>query len=64
MQPKNSAKMRRCAQCGADIGMIEDCHYERGDTCGSRECDRDARNDALAEREEAHERLDRDMGWE
>jgi hypothetical protein len=56
-------KIRHCPNCGAGMGFIEDRYYDRRDTCGSRECEREARNDAYAEREEAHEQLDRDMGW-
>ncbi|KKM20735.1 hypothetical protein LCGC14_1642390, partial [marine sediment metagenome] len=32
-------------------------------TCGKRECTRWASDERQAEREEAHDRLDRDMGW-
>ena len=45
------------------MGAIEGRHYDRRDTCGSRECDRDARDQETFDREEAHEKLDRDMGW-
>ena len=57
------ARERHCWFCGASMGIIEDRHYDRGDTCGKLECDRAARDAQAAEREEAHERLDRDMGW-
>jgi len=57
------AKMRHCWNCGAEMGVIENRYYDRGDTCGQMECEREARNAAQAEREEAHEQLDRDMGW-
>lgn len=56
-------KMRHCFNCGAEMGVIEDKHYDRRDTCGARECEREARYEAEAERSEAHEQLDRDMGW-
>jgi DNA-directed RNA polymerase subunit N (RpoN/RPB10) len=55
------AKMRRCFNCGRDIGVYAD--YDRRDTCGSQECERQARHDEQSERDEAHEQLDRDMGW-
>jgi hypothetical protein len=56
-------KMRRCFNCGADMGVYADRHYDRRDTCGSQECDRAVRDMFAAEREEAHERLDDDLGW-
>lgn len=58
-----TAKMRHCWNCGAELGVIENKHYDRRDTCGSPECDREARNQAQAERDDAHDELDRDMGW-
>lgn len=57
------SRERFCAYCGESLGFIEDRYYERNDTCGKLECDRVMRDDAAAEREEAHEQLDRDMGW-
>lgn len=54
-------KLRHCFNCGAEIGVYAD--FDRLDTCGKRECDREARNAHAEEREEAHEQLDRDMGW-
>jgi hypothetical protein len=51
-----------CYYCGEDIGE-KDRFSDRLDDCGSPECSRQARNDAAAERDEAHEQLDRDMGW-
>lgn len=56
-------KMRRCWNCGRELGVIEDRHYDRRDTCGQIECEREARAEAEAERDEAHERLDRERGW-
>lgn len=58
-----AGKERHCFNCGASMGFIENKYYDRRDTCGKRECEREARNEAYAEREEAHEQLDRDMGW-
>lgn len=62
--PKLKAKRRRCWHCGADMGVIEDRFYDRGDVCGAAECNRAAREQAQADRDEAIERLDRDMGWD
>jgi hypothetical protein len=59
----NVPKMRHCWSCGAEMGFIENRYYDRRDTCGSRECEREARNRESAERDDAHEKLDRDMGW-
>lgn len=56
-------KERFCPNCGASMGFIENRHYYRNDTCGRMQCERAAREDAAAEREEAHERLDRDNDW-
>lgn len=55
------ATMRRCFNCGEEMGVYAD--YDRRDTCGKPECEREARNAERQEREEAHERLDRDLGW-
>ena len=56
------ARRQFCAYCGDDIGeWTKDSN--RNDTCGKRECTRWERDNWMAEREEAHERLDRDMGW-
>lgn len=60
---KTKARMRYCWVCGDELGIIEDRHYNRDDTCGKRECEREARLAAIDERNEAHERLDRDMGY-
>lgn len=59
-----TAKMRHCFFCGGELGIIESKFYERTDHCGSRECQREAQDMYRAEREEAHEQLDRDMGWD
>jgi hypothetical protein len=58
-----TGKMRYCWNCGAEMGLIGDAYYDRSDTCGRRECERAAQEQAQAEREEAHERLDRDLGY-
>lgn len=61
---KPLGKERHCWNCGESMGYIENRYYDRSDTCGKQECDREARHSAEAERHEAHERLDRDMGWD
>lgn len=56
-------KERFCWFCGESLGLVEDRNYEPTDTCGRIECEREARAARQAERDEAHDRLDRDMGW-
>lgn len=58
-----AARMRHCCVCGDELGVIEDKHYDRNDTCGKQACEREMRDAEAAERFDAHERLDRDMGW-
>ena len=58
----SETKRHYCAYCGEDMGMW-DRFCDRNDTCGKPECERWARDNAAAERAEAHEQLDRDMGW-
>ena len=57
--------MRRhqCAYCGEDMGLWNS-NCDRNDTCGKPECERWARDCAVAEREEAHAELDRERGWD
>lgn len=57
------AKERFCWNCGASMGIVEDKYYDRGDTCGKGECNRAAQDSFSQERDEAHEQLDRDLGW-
>lgn len=54
-------KMRHCFYCGDELGVHSD--WQPLDMCGKRECERAAGECAQQEREEAHEQLDRDMGW-
>lgn len=54
-------KLRHCFNCGKPVGTYAD--WDRLDTCGERQCEREARYVRDAERDEAHEKLDRDMGW-
>lgn len=51
-----------CFNCGKDIGE-KDRFSDQMDDCGDVECVREARNAYAQEREEAHDQLDRDMGW-
>jgi hypothetical protein len=55
--------MRHCFNCGEELGILSSADYEPLDTCGKRECDREARDAMAVERAEAHEQLDRDRGW-
>jgi len=56
------AKMQYCEYCGDELGVY--VKFGRDiDTCGKRECERYARDVQVQERDEAHEQLDRDMGW-
>ena len=56
--------MHYCFCCGEELGMFEGKQSMRDyDTCGQRECDRQAREAFEAEREQAHEELDRMHGW-
>lgn len=60
---KHPGRVRHCWNCGDDMGFIENRHYDYMDTCGRQECDRAVRDALAEERDEAHEQLDRDMGW-
>ena len=55
------AKERFCFNCGASMGVYAD--YDRMDDCGKSECSRAVRECYEEQREEAHEQLDRDLGW-
>lgn len=57
-----SAKMQHCFNCGAELGVYDRMPGDR-DTCGAKECEREARDADVAERDQAHEQLDRYMGW-
>jgi hypothetical protein len=60
---KATAQMRYCWNCGDEMGVIERKFYDPHDTCGKIECNREARYAEEVERSEAHDQLDRDMGW-
>jgi hypothetical protein len=54
--------VRQCDYCGDEIPACE--RWNRMPvTCGKRECERWARDVEAEEREEAHRRLDDDMGY-
>lgn len=55
-------RRHRCFYCGEDLGPW-DRFCDTRDDCGSPECIRDARDAAEQERAEAHEQLDRDLGY-
>lgn len=58
-------KVSQCEYCGEDLGGLVP-KWDQMDliTCGKRECERWARKEQLAARDEAHAQLDRDMGWD
>jgi len=55
-------KLQFCDYCGTEIGFFVR-QWREMYTCGARECQRWERDQHEAEREEAHQRLDEDMGW-
>ena len=57
------AKVKHCESCGADLFTPQTRFYGEMVTCGSSECEREARDSEQQQREEAHEQLDRDLGW-
>jgi hypothetical protein len=61
MMPKE-AKMRFCFNCGVEIGRYTD--YDNLDHCGKPECYREQQNALSMNRQDAHEQLDRDNGWD
>lgn len=61
--PQRKGRERFCWNCGDSMGFVEDRYHERTDVCGKRECNRAASDAAAQERDEAHEQLDRDLGW-
>lgn len=57
----NEPKMRHCFFCGAEIGRS---HYiNRFEACTDAQCQREERDAYAQEREDAHERLDSDLGY-
>ena len=57
-QQKRKGKVRYCWNCGEDMGFIENRYYDRMDTCGKRECEREARNAFEEERQRLHDAVD------
>lgn len=55
-------KMRNCFYCGEELGVSS--WSDPFDHCGKQECASEAQYAERSEREEAHERLDRDNGWD
>jgi hypothetical protein len=60
-EPAKQPPMRHCFNCGEELGRS--AYHDRLDHCGNPECAREARNAEQEMREQAHEQLDRDMGW-
>lgn len=56
-------KRHHCWNCGADMGVWDRRYCDSTDTCGKQECERAAREAVEQQRDEAHEQLDRDLGW-
>lgn len=55
-------KMQYCFYCGEKLGVYDN-FGERYETCGKPECEREARDCQAQDHAEAHEQLDRDMGY-
>jgi hypothetical protein len=60
MKSMSKEKMKHCAYCGEELGMSRDRDPE---SCGKPECNREVSAMYREEREQAHEQLDRDMGY-
>lgn len=58
----SKAKKQFCFNCGAELGVYA-AYYGDLQNCGSAECLRAERETLQAEREEAHQRLDDEMGY-
>lgn len=56
-------KIHNCEYCGEDLGCDVDKWPGEMVTCGKQECQRAERDFYQEQREEAHEQLDRDMGY-
>lgn len=57
------ATIRQCDYCGDEISACK--RWGRMPvTCGKAECERWARDEEAIEREEAHRRLDEEMGYD
>lgn len=53
--------MRHCFNCGDEIGRS--FYHDRFSSCGKGECVNAERDAHAEEREQAHEHLDREMGY-
>ncbi len=53
-----TGRIRHCWNCGESLGFVADRFYGRTDTCGKRECEREARNAFEDERQAAHDAVD------
>lgn len=58
---KPLSQLRNCFNCGKPIGTYVD--WDPLDHCGDDACKRAAKYARDAERAEAHDKLDRDMGY-
>lgn len=56
-------KVSKCEHCGDDLGYEVEKHPGDIVVCVARECQRFERDCYREQRDEAHQRLDRDMGW-
>lgn len=52
----STARMRHCFYCGEELGVFTSHDYDPLDTCGKRECEREARA-------EAREQIEEDRDW-
>lgn len=57
-------KISNCEYCGDYLGTTIDKWPGEPTTCGKRECERWAYEEVQAAREEAHEELDRMLGYD
>lgn len=53
-------RMKHCAWCGEDLGEAFDNEPE---SCGAPTCNREVRGMQEEARQDAHDQLDRDLGW-
>ena len=56
-------KVKQCENCGTELFEPQTRFHREMVTCGSSECEREARNADIQDREEADEQLDIDLGW-
>ena len=57
------AKTRYCFNCGDALGPYGNPGFYRFESCSKPECQNAERDAQQQEREEAHEQLDRDLGY-